>query len=217
MLALFFHLQVDVHRPGFDVPLQLRIFRLDRVEIAELVQTQDAQFPQPVVEHLPFVQQQFAADHFIARRRVSRELDAPHEKLLLLIEFHGEIHDFFRVVRFGHRLGHEIDVAILAIKLFVVIESLADLRRPKKGRPAFSGNTCAKIIRLENQPLVGIGAAKAQLAHAILLAFVDRMVMFVALPFFRPIPGMGSGIPPRFRSTVFRSLTFTFTLKYPLS
>ena len=105
LLALFLHLQLDVHRAGFDVSFQIRVFRLDGVEIAELVQTQNAQFPEPVVEHLAFVQQQFAADHFVARRGVSGKFDAPHEELLLLIELHGQIHDFLGVVRLRHAVS----------------------------------------------------------------------------------------------------------------
>ena len=86
LLALLLHLQLDVHRAGLHVVLQLRVFGLDRIEIAELVQAQEAQFPVAVVEDLAFIEQEFAADDFVARRRVAGEFDAPDKKLLLLVE-----------------------------------------------------------------------------------------------------------------------------------
>ena len=127
MLAFFLHLQLDVHRAGLHVPLQLRVFRLDGVEISELIQSQKAQFPVAVVEDLALVQQQLAPDHFVARRRVSGKFDPPDEKLLLLVEFHRQVHDFLRIVHIELGLGREVDVAIFAIKLAITVERLADL------------------------------------------------------------------------------------------
>ena len=40
--------------------------------------------------------------------------------------------------------------------------------------PSFSGNARCQQFRLEDQPLIGIGAAESEFAHAILLAFFDR-------------------------------------------
>ena len=72
--------------PAFTFRFSSAFSGLIGIEIAELVQSQDAQFPQAVVEHLSFIEQQFAADHFVASRGISRKLDAAHEILLLLIE-----------------------------------------------------------------------------------------------------------------------------------
>ena len=59
-------------------------------------------------------------------------------------------------------VGHEIDVAVLAVELFVVIEGLADLVRGENVAFLQRKNPRQKI-RLENQALVGIGAAETRL------------------------------------------------------
>ena len=75
--------------PAFTLRFSSAFSGLIGVEIAELVQAQQAQFPETVVEDLPFVQQQFAADHFVARGGVSGKFDAPDEELFLLVECAG--------------------------------------------------------------------------------------------------------------------------------
>ncbi len=129
MFALLLQLQIDVDRPGLGVALQLRVFWLDRVEVPELIQPQQAQFPQPVVEHLAFIQQQFAADDLVSRRGVPRKFNAPHEKLFLLIQHQRQIHYFLVVIHIEGRLCGEIDVSVLAIQLAERIERFADLIR----------------------------------------------------------------------------------------
>ena len=97
-LPFSFTFRMNIHRARLHVALQLRIFRLDRIEIVELVQPQNAQFPEAVVEYLAFVEQQFAPDHFVARGGVSGEFDAANEELLLLVEIQRQIDHLLRVV-----------------------------------------------------------------------------------------------------------------------
>ena len=71
------------------------------VEIIQLIQAQDADFPGALVEQLAFVDQQLAADDFVARGGVAAEIDAPDVILLLFVELHGHIDDFRCVVEIG--------------------------------------------------------------------------------------------------------------------
>ena len=115
LFPFFVHLQPDIHRTGLHVALQLGVLRFDDVEVAELVEPQYAQFPQAIVVHLAFIQQNFPADHFIAGGGVTGKFDAAHEKLLLLIELHRQIYDFLHIIDLRHRLGYEINVAIFPV------------------------------------------------------------------------------------------------------
>jgi len=129
--------------PALTFRFQFRVFRLDRVEIAELVEPQNTQLPAAVVVHLSFVEEKFAANHFVASTRVSREFNAPHEELLLLIEFHREVYGLGGVVHIREWRGHEVDVPILPVELFVGVERFANFRREKIS-PCFSGNTFSR-------------------------------------------------------------------------
>ena len=100
----------------------------------------------PVVEYLALVQQQLAADHFVARRRVAGKFDPPHEELLLLVELQRHVDDFLRVVDVEQRLGGEIDISVLAVQFPVIVERLADLVGVEKISPSFSGKTRCEDI-----------------------------------------------------------------------
>ena len=172
MLALFLHLQLNVHRAGLHVLLQFRVFRLDRLEITQLVQAQKAQFPVAVVEDLPLVQQQLAADHFVARRGVAGKFDAPDEKLLLLVEHERQVHDFLCVVHIEIRLGRKVDVAILAVQLGEAFQRFADSVGVENVAFLQRKGSCEQF-GLENQPLIRVGTAEGKLAHVVLLALRD--------------------------------------------
>ena len=77
--------------PCFTLRLISAFSGLTGFEIIQLVQAQKAEFPQIVAEHVAFIEQQFAADDFVARAGVAGEIDAPDEKLLLLVEGEREI------------------------------------------------------------------------------------------------------------------------------
>ena len=79
-------LQTDVHRAGLCVLLEVGVFRFERVEVVELIQPENAQFPQAVIENLALVEEQLAANHFIARGGIAGKFDAAHIVLFLLIE-----------------------------------------------------------------------------------------------------------------------------------
>ena len=100
---------------------------LTALEIIQLVQAQKAQLPQIVAEHVAFVEQQFAADDFVARAGVAGEIDAPHEELLLLVEGERQIDRLGIVVHVGIRHRREIDEPVISVQLGVVLDRFADL------------------------------------------------------------------------------------------
>ena len=57
LFTFFLELQEYVHRALFDVALDLGILRLDGLKIIELIQAQQAEFPQIVAEHVAFTEQ----------------------------------------------------------------------------------------------------------------------------------------------------------------
>src|ERR1035441_10036882 len=86
ILPALLHLERNVHGIGIRVPRNLGgIFLLQHVEIPKLVQAQDAHVPEVHVHHVPFVEQELAADHLIPRGRVPGEIDAADEELLAFV------------------------------------------------------------------------------------------------------------------------------------
>ena len=69
----------------------------------------------------------FAADHLVARGGVAAEIDAPDEELLALVDIDSEIHLAVGLVGIEVGLGHGVDVAVGAVKLFQVLEALPQL------------------------------------------------------------------------------------------
>src|SRR5271154_5763413 len=173
LLALFLHLQLDVHGAGLHVLFQLGILRLDRLEISQLVQSQQAQFPEAVVKDLALVQQQLAADYLVASRGVAGKFDSSHEELLLLIERKRQIHHFLRVLHVELRFGGEVDVPVFAVEFREILERLADLARIENVA-LFNGKRLLQNLLLENQTLVRIRTPERQLPHAKLRAFFHR-------------------------------------------
>src|SRR5258707_9352483 len=68
---------------AFDVG---RLPLLQGLEVAELVEAENADVPKARVEHVAFVDEQLAADHLVAGGVVAAEVDAPHEELLALVD-----------------------------------------------------------------------------------------------------------------------------------
>src|SRR5260370_27917221 len=79
LFAFFLELEKDVHRALLDVSLDFGILGLDGLEVIELIETQQAEFPQVVAEHVAFTQHQLAANYFIAGSRVAAEIDSADE------------------------------------------------------------------------------------------------------------------------------------------
>ena len=129
VLAALLHLERDIHGVGLRIALDVGgFFLLQHFEIAELVEAQDAVVPQLGVEHVAFIEQDFAADDLIARGGVAGEIDAADEELLAFVGGQREI-DLVAAVSAGCEvgLGDEIDVAELAVELAHVLDALAQL------------------------------------------------------------------------------------------
>ena len=83
LFALFFQLEIEIDGAFFCVALDLDGFVFfDAIEVVELIEAKDADFPGALVEELAFVEQQFAADDFVARGGVAAEVDAADVVLL---------------------------------------------------------------------------------------------------------------------------------------
>ncbi len=88
---------------------------------------QNADFPAPLVEQLAFVEQQFAANDFVASGGIAAEVDATHVILFLLIELQRKVDDLSVVMDIEIRLGSEIDETVLAVDAGVFLHGLAEL------------------------------------------------------------------------------------------
>ncbi len=102
------------------------LFRLQRLEVVQLVQAQQAHLPKSGVVHIAFFQGELAANHFVARRRVAGELNAAHEELLAFIHVDLQRDRLVLFVNLGIRNVGLIDVAQRAIGLAQFIQALAD-------------------------------------------------------------------------------------------
>ncbi len=170
VLAAFFHLQRDVHGVGLGIALDVgRLFFLQRLEVAELVQAQDAEVPQPGVEQVAFVDQQLAANHFIASGRVAGEIDAADEELLALVDGQIEVH----FVRAAHwlRIGlhDEIDVPEFAVQLAHILYAFAQLGGGERiARRHLEQRAHERLRRPEE-----LHSGKRDIPQRVLVAFVD--------------------------------------------
>ena len=80
------HLEIDVHRSGFLIALDLGVFGLEHFEIAELIQAKKADFPQAIVKEIAFIKKNFAANNLVASGGVAGEINAADEELFALVE-----------------------------------------------------------------------------------------------------------------------------------
>src|SRR5690242_10395027 len=127
VLSALLDLQRDVDRVGIGITLDVGgLLLLQGLEIPELVQAENADVPQIAVEHIAFVQQQLAADHFVARRGVAREIDAANEELLPFIARDRQVHlAAGRIAEIGFR--HKIDVPEAAVYLPQILQTFSQL------------------------------------------------------------------------------------------
>src|SRR5882672_4700700 len=118
LLALFLELQGEVDSAFFLIAFDLDgLVFLDAIEVIELVQTQDADFPGALVEELALVEKKLAADDFVAGGGVADKIDAADVVLLLFIKSQSDVNALGRIVDIKLGLGGEIDEAVLAIRL----------------------------------------------------------------------------------------------------
>src|SRR5882762_2295107 len=127
LLPFFLELEKNVHGALLDVALDFGILGLDLLEVIELVEAQEAEFPQVVAEHVAFAQQQLAANHFIASSRVAAEFNPADEELLLLVEGKRQVDRLRIVMDIRVRHGGKVDETVVAVQLGVVLNRLADL------------------------------------------------------------------------------------------
>src|SRR6267143_1233163 len=127
LLALFLELQSEIDGAFFLIVLDLDGFVfLNVMEVMELVETQDADFPGVLVEELALIEKKFAADDFVAGGGVADKIDATDVILLLFVKAQGDVNALRGVVDIKLGLGGEVDEAVLAIRFGVVLHGFAD-------------------------------------------------------------------------------------------
>ncbi len=88
VLALFRDLEEQVDSARFGVLVRLGILiDLQRVEVVELVEAQEAQLPEVAVVNLAFFEEQFAADDEVAGDGVALELNPGDVEGLALFQY----------------------------------------------------------------------------------------------------------------------------------
>src|SRR6267154_392636 len=106
LLALFLELQGKVDCAFFLIAFDLAgLVFLDSIEVIELVQTQDADFPGALVEELALVETKLAADDFVASRGVADKIDTTHVILLFFVKAQSDVNALGSVVDLKLRLG----------------------------------------------------------------------------------------------------------------
>ena len=90
---------------------------LERIEVVELVEAQQAVLPELGVVDLAFFEQQFATDDAVAGDGVALELDARDIEGLALVDVDVEGDGLLRFVEAGLGNGAEVDVAQLTVGL----------------------------------------------------------------------------------------------------
>ena len=129
VLSLFMDFQAEVDSAGLFVEVALGgigIVGLELVEVAELVQAQQAQLPVTGVVDLAFFEGNFAADDFVAGGGVALELDAADVELLAFVDVDFQIDGLLLVVELGIGDGSEVNVAGFAVGFAQVLEALGD-------------------------------------------------------------------------------------------
>src|SRR6267154_1992965 len=127
LLALFLELQGKVDCAFFLIAFDLAgLVFLDSIEVIELVQTQDADFPGALVEELALVEKKLAADDFVASRGVADKIDTTHVVLLFFVKAQSDVNALGSIVDLKLRLGGEIDEAVLAVRFGVILHGFAD-------------------------------------------------------------------------------------------
>src|SRR5882724_12032407 len=163
LLALFLELQGEVDSAFFLIAFDLDgLVFLDAIEVIELVQTEDTDFPGALVEELALVEKKLAADDFVAGGGVADKIDAADVVLLFFVKAQSDV----------NALGGEIDEAVLAIRFGVVLHGFADFGGGEDVA-VFKGEDGPKGIDLKRKSFIGIGANDFERAHLVALAFFD--------------------------------------------
>ncbi len=99
---------------------------LEGLEVFELIQAQQAVFPQLGVVDLALIEEQFAANDAIAGNGVALELDTGDVELLALVDIDLQRDGLLLLVVDGLGDGAEVDVAERAVRLLQIFEALAN-------------------------------------------------------------------------------------------
>src|SRR5882724_4354163 len=173
LLALFLELQGEVDSAFFLIAFDLDgLVFLDAIEVIELVQTEDTDFPGALVEELALVEKKLAADDFVAGGGVADKIDAPDVILLFFVKAQSDVNALGGVVDIKLGFGGKIDEAVLAIRFGVVLHGFADFGGGEDVA-VFKGENGLKGIDLKRKSFIGIGADDFQRAHLVALAFFD--------------------------------------------
>src|SRR6267142_1452914 len=173
LLALFLELQSEIDSAFFLIALDLnRFVFLDAVEVIELVQTQDADFPGALVEKLALIEKKFAADDFVAGGGVADKIDAADVILLFFVKAQSDVNALRGVVDIKLGLGGEIDEAVLAIGFGVILHGFADFGGGEDVA-VFEGEDGPEGVDLKREGFIGIGADDFQRSHVVALALFD--------------------------------------------
>src|ERR1700722_7748272 len=172
VLAFFLNLESEVDQPVFLVQFavgDIRIVRLQLVEVSQLIQAQQAQFPKPGVIDVALFERDLAADYLVTGRSVALEFDAANVELLAFVHVDVEEDEFLLVVktRFGYR--SEIDVTLLAIGLAQVFQSLRHFFFAED-LSIFDGEEISQGFRVRHSLVVLEGDGPQSVA----VAFLDR-------------------------------------------
>src|SRR5712675_1838491 len=174
LLALFLELQGEIDGAFFLIALNLNgLVFFDAIEIIELVQTQDADFPSALVEELALVEKKLAANDFVAGGGVADKIDAADVVLLFFVKSQSDVNALGSIVDIKLGLGGEIDEAVLAIRFGVVLHGFADFGGGEDVA-VFKGEDGPKGIDLKRKSFIGIGANDFQRSHVVPLALFDR-------------------------------------------
>src|SRR5439155_21359805 len=133
------------------------LVRFDLVEVIELIEAQDAKFPETLVEELALVNHKLAANDFVARSGVAAKVDAANKILLLFVEAQGQVNDLGGIVDFSIGLGGEIDESIFAVDFAVSLEGFGAFFRVEDVA-CFWGKRVLQAMYLKRQGLVWIRA-----------------------------------------------------------
>src|SRR5712675_989021 len=174
LLALFLELQGEIDCAFFLIAFDLDgLVFLDSIEVIELVQTQDADFPGALVEELALVEKKLAADDFVARGGVADKIDAADVVLLFFVKAQSDVNALGSIVDIKLRLGGEVDEAVLAIRFGVVLHGFADFGGGENVA-VFKRKNGPNGIDLKRKSFIGIGANDFQRSHVVPLALFDR-------------------------------------------
>src|SRR5882762_28865 len=174
LLALFLELQGEVDSAFFLIAFDLDgLVFLDAIEVIELVQTQDADFPGALVEELALVEKKLAANDFVASGGVADKIDTTHVILLFFVKAQSDVNALGSIVDIKLGLGGEIDEAVLAVSFGVILHGFADFGGGEDVA-VFKGKNGPKGVDLKREGFIGIGADDFQRAHLVALAFFDR-------------------------------------------